>query len=118
MKAFNKARWFTIALTSGVLFSGTLAQAAITENPVGYVTRIYTYTDYGTGDVVFEVQNPPAACANGFWVRMSDVGAKSTYAYIMLAYSMQTPLRIGAYDTDIWPGSGGKYCRLYFAGTP
>lgn len=92
------------------------AEAAITDNPVGLITGIYTYTDYGTGDVVISVENPPSACQHGFWIRMTDVGAKTAYAQVLAAYLAKTPMRMGGYDDQMWAGSTGKYCRLYFVG--
>jgi hypothetical protein len=90
---------------------------AITDNPVGLVTAVYTYTDYGGGDVIVTVQNAPAACQHGFWIRMSDPGAKTVFAEVLAAYHAQTPLRMGGYDDQLWPGSTGKHCRLYFVGS-
>ena len=105
-----------IATALGSCLLSCVALAATTDNPVGLVTGVYTYTDYGTGDVVVTVQNPPSACQHGYWIRMTDAGAKTTYAQILAAYYAKTPLRIGGYDDQMWPGSTGKYCRLYFAG--
>ena len=62
------------------------------------------------------VQNPPPACQHGFWIRMTDAGAKTTYALVLSAYQAKTNLRMGGYDNELWPGSSGKYCRMYFVG--
>jgi hypothetical protein len=93
-----------------------IAQAAITDNPVGLVTGIYSYTDYGTGDVAITVQNPPTACQDGFWIRMTDAGAKNVFAQVLAAYHAGTAVRMGGYDNQLWTGSSGRYCRLYFVG--
>ena len=45
----TKVRSIAIA---AVLSGACVATAATTDNPVGLVTGIYTYTDFGTGDVV------------------------------------------------------------------
>ena len=109
----TKVRSIAIA---AVLSGACVATAATTDNPVGLVTGIYTYTDFGTGDVVVIVQNPPPACQHGFWIRMTDAGAKTTYALVLSAYQAKTNLRMGGYDNELWPGSSGKYCRMYFVG--
>jgi hypothetical protein len=109
----TKLAW-TAAL--GSIWFAFAAHATITDNPVGLVNGIYTYTDYGTGDVIVVVQSPPAACQNGFWIRMTDAGAKTVYAQVLAAYYTKTPLRMGGYDDQMWAGSTGKYCRLYFTG--
>jgi hypothetical protein len=110
------SKLFRIAWIFSSVLVSLAAHAATTDNPVGLVTGVYTYTDYGTGDVVVTVENPPAPCQHGFWIRMTDAGAKTTFAQVLAAYHAKTPLRIGGYDDQMWPGSTGKYCRMYFVG--
>jgi hypothetical protein len=100
----------------GALLVALSAHAAITDNSVGEITAIYSYSDYGTGDVVITVQNAPAACQHGYWIRMTDVGAKTVYAQVLAAFHAKTGLRVGGYDDQLWAGSSGKYCRIYFVG--
>jgi hypothetical protein len=92
------------------------APAATTDNPVGLVTGIFSYTDYGGGDIIIVVQNPPPACQHGFWIRLADPGSKTVFAHVLEAYQAKATLRMGGYDNELWPGSSGKYCRLYFVG--
>jgi len=77
------------------------APAATTDNPVGLVTAIYTYTDYGGGDIVITVQSAPAACQHGFWIRLADPGSKTVFAQVLSAYQAKTPLRMGGYDNEM-----------------
>ena len=104
-----------ITIIAGILAT-FIAHAATTDNPVGLITGMYSYTDYGTGDVVITVQTPPPACQHGFWIRMTDPGAKTVFAQVLAAYHASTPLRMGGYDNSLWPGSTGTYCRVYFVG--
>jgi hypothetical protein len=94
---------------------GAAAQATVNAQ-VGELKGVWTYTDYGTGDVVIVVQNPPAGCVDGFWLRMTDVGAKTVYANLLAAYYTKTRLRIDGYDNQLWAGSTGQYCRIYAVG--
>lgn len=111
-------RYLQLVVTLGSLVVSCAAHAVLIDPPSGegLITGIYTYTDYGTGDVVVTVQVAPAACQHGYWIRMTDVGAKQTYALILSAYHARTALRIGGYDDQLWAGSSGKYCRIYYAG--
>jgi hypothetical protein len=83
---------------------------------VGKVTRIYTYTDIN--DVIVQVESPLAGCADGFWLRMSDTGAKTVYSQVLAAQAANTPLQITAAETQLWPQSAtGQFCRLSVVAT-
>jgi len=111
---FMSVKLTTLLVGLGV-FAATTAEAAIVGSVVGPVKHYYSYTDYGTGDVVIVVTNPPATCPGGFWVRMSDPGAKNVVAELLAAVASQIPMQIWGYDdlANIWPGSGTATCRLY-----
>jgi hypothetical protein len=109
-------RRFYIATVVGSVLMSLASYASTTDNPVGLIIGVYTYTDYGAGDVVVVVENPPLACQHGFWIRMTDAGAKTTFAQVLAAFHAKTPMRMGGYDDQMWAGSTGKYCRLYYAG--
>jgi hypothetical protein len=94
------------------------APASAVDGNVGTVTHLYVYSDYGTGDVVIRVQTPLSGCQHGFWLRMTDAGAKLVYAKLLTAQETNSPLRISAHESDIWPGSSGQYCRISMVGTP
>lgn len=82
---------------------------------VGTITRLYSYTQFGGGDVVVEFSNVPTQCAQGFWLSASDGGAKNSYALLLSAYHTQAAVRIVAEDTQMWPGSSTSICRILAA---
>jgi hypothetical protein len=111
------------ALVSAVTAISTLsvsvpAQAAYVDANVGLVTRIFTYSTHGTGDIAISVQNPGVGCQHGYWLRMTDAGAKNIYAQILAYQLAEKPLRIGGYSDQRWTGSTGDYCRIDFVGNP
>jgi hypothetical protein len=75
------------------------------------VTKFHTYTDYGNGDVVFNVDATFAGC-DGFWLSPADPGFKQAYAALMMVKAAGMSVVVFAYDTQLWPGSGDKYCRV------
>lgn len=89
------------------------SQAAVVIGSGIRILRIWTYTDYGLGDVQISVDSPPATCPGGFWIRMSDAGAKSTLANLLSLQAQGVPVSIYAYDDSLWTGSASATCRLY-----
>jgi hypothetical protein len=80
------------------------------------IAAMYTYTQYGGGDVQILVANPVTGCSGGFWLKATDSGFKTTYALLLSAYHAGNQLRIGGEDADIWTGSGAPHCRMTYAG--
>lgn len=90
------------------------ARATVVGGAVGAITQVWSYADYaGVGDVVVLVTNPPAGCGSGFWIRMSDPGAKQLFAMAMSHQLAGSNVQAYAYDDQLWSGSGGQVCRLY-----
>ena len=102
-------------LGAGVaLFAPSTADAALVGgSPNGLIKHYYSYSDFGTGDVVIWVTTPPATCPGGFWVRMTDPGAKNVVAQLLTAVATQMPLIIWGYDDQLWPGTTTPTCRIY-----
>lgn len=75
------------------------------------ITNLWVYTDFGGGDVAFQITASSGGCY-GFWLRAADPGFKSAYASLMAMYTTQTPMAIYADDSDIWTGSGNTYCKV------
>jgi len=90
------------------------ASAALTDDPVGKITQLHTYSDFGNGDIVIKVESPPASCPGGFWIRPTDPGAKASYANALAAFHAGAAVRIGSYNDQLWAGSATAYCRLYY----
>jgi hypothetical protein len=101
---------------AALLLWSTITFAAVVGGPVGKIQTLWTYSDFGTGDVVFTPQSPLSSCPNGFWIRMTDAVAKSVYAQVLAAYHAQTVLVVYAYDDSIWSGSSGIFCRVHGVG--
>lgn len=107
------ARALTLFLAAALLPGVSVAteREAITT-----IKAIYSYTQFGGGDVMVQVASPPAGCTKGFWLSgPNDPGFKATYALLISAYHAQSTVRIGGDDAQLWSGSGDVYCRLTFA---
>jgi hypothetical protein len=61
--------------------------------------------------------SPLSTCQLGFWLRMSDVGAKQTYAQLLSYQLTGTSIKVYGFDDQIWSGSAGRYCRIYTVGS-
>ena len=107
------AQWL-LGLIVGLAVSGVV-EAAIVNGAVGSIKSVYTYSDFGTGDMTFQVTSPLATCPDGFWIRMTDAGAKTLVAEVLMAVSASMPISAWGYDdaANAWSGSSGHYCRLY-----
>jgi hypothetical protein len=101
-----------VLLTTFVVGTSNVSVAAEVTAAVGRIVHLYTFTDFGNGDVVFATQSVPPTCQDGFWVRMTDPGAKTAVAQIMAAFHSGAALNIWASDSDIWSGSSGRFCRV------
>lgn len=102
------------ALTCGIL-QADFAHAI----PVGnwgspsLITKIYSYSDYGGGDVVFKLAVSVPGCEDGFWLRPSDAGFQRNLAIIMSARFAGSPVIAEGNNNEFWPGSAGHFCRLH-----
>jgi hypothetical protein len=77
----------------------------------GRIVYFYSYSD--SNDALFTTQNAGATCQDGFWVRMTDPGAKTVVAQIMAALHSGAPVAVWAEDGQVWPGSfSGRFCRV------
>jgi hypothetical protein len=116
-KAKLSAPTFLLACLFGtgiVPFAISTAHAALVGgSAVGPIQHYYSYSDFGIGDVVIRVSTPPPTCPGGFWVRMTDPGAKNVVAQLLTAVAAQIPLIIWGYDDQLWPGTTTATCRLY-----
>ena len=100
-------------LVAAIMFVAQSASwATVVGGTVGTISAVWSYTDFGTGDVVIIVANPLATCQQGFWLRMTDVGAKQTYAMILTYQAMGLSLNAYGYVDQLWSGTSGRYCRL------
>lgn len=106
-----------IALASVAIVGMAFLQPAnatiVTTSATVTITQIHSFSDSGSGDVVFTVSTALTGCAGGFWLRPSDAGFKAIYSSLLLSYANHTPILISAYNDSIWTGSTANYCRVY-----
>lgn len=97
---------------SFLVLVSNLANAALVS-VTGKVTSTYSYSDFGTGDVVFQMNSIGVGCEAGFWLRPTDPGFKSNLSVLLAAHLSGRTVFVQGYNDSIWVGSSGKYCRLY-----
>lgn len=95
------------------VLSCSSSYAATVSSPVTKVNYLSSYNQYGGGDVVFSVENPAGGCENGFYLSKSDPGFSQNLAMILSAYQAKNPVTVYGLSDQIWPGSAGKFCKLY-----
>ena len=89
------------------------AQAALVgDYTVRTIVEVFTFSDFGGGDVVLKVTPQIAGCEGGFWLRPVDPGFKINAAAVFMAFQGKTGVRIWAYNDQLWTGSGSPTCRL------
>lgn len=89
------------------------APAAATVVPAsGTIIQINTYAEFGNGDVVFRLSNHVAGCEGGFWLSPSQLGFKTTVAFIMQARATGETITVGGNDALIWSGSASRFCKV------
>lgn len=77
------------------------------------VTDVFSYTNYGNGDVAFRVENSIDECSHGYWFNKSDAGYNANLTMIIAAYQAKNTVKIYGLPDQLWAGSSGKYCKLY-----
>lgn len=87
------------------------AQAVVYTTPV-HITLIHAYTQYGGGDVVFQVDGSFAGCY-GYWLSPNDDGFKQAYAMLPMVKATSAAIVVYADETQLWSGSGSNYCRVH-----
>jgi hypothetical protein len=102
----------TIGLIAAFFTSGAFAQAAL-QSPSTTLSAVYSYNQWGNGDVAFKVANPIPECIDGYWLTKADAGFQTNMATILLAFQGNTSVVIYGIPSQLWSGSTGKYCKLY-----
>lgn len=90
------------------------ADASIYGTNASTVTTVDTYTQFGSGDVVFTLANNSlqSACPSGFWIKGTDPGAKTAAGELLAAFHAGKPVMICADTAVIWTGSGSPACLV------
>jgi hypothetical protein len=99
-----------------VMFFTVPYVGAAQEDSHGRIKNIYTYVQYGGGDIIVQVSNPSPNCGGGFWLSVEDPGFDSTLSFLLSGYHAQSTFHFSGDNTQIWGGSGAKYCRLTSVG--
>ncbi len=94
-----------------LLFFSSVANSAV-QTVTSKVDLIGTYSTYGDGDVVFQLDDELSGCEGGLWLRKSDPGFDSHLNLLLSAFHANTKLTIGAHTDQLWSGSTKKYCRV------
>jgi len=83
----------------------------------GYITiqELITFPEYGDGDVIVKVDDGAsiAECADGFWLSPNQNGFNSNLSFLLSAFQAGNNVKIHAHTSQLWPGSSGKYCKIY-----
>lgn len=101
-----------IVVATALMSCSISAFSAIVGGQAATITALYTYPQYGGGDVVITVSPSLPGCESGFWANPSDPGFKSVYAQLLVAWITQSVIRVWAYDDQIWSGASGSTCRI------
>ncbi len=79
----------------------------------GKISALTSYTTYGNGDVLFEMEQLPASCNGGFWLKKDDPGFSSNLSIVLSAFHAGATIKAAGYDTELWPAaSSANYCRV------
>ena len=104
-----KLRRFLILAT----LVASCAHAAYVGTTMTKVALVSSYNQYGSGDVLFKVENPILECIDGYWLTKTDSGYQANVVMIITAFQAKTPVVVFGLSDQLWSGSGGKYCKLY-----
>lgn len=87
----------------------------IEHSNISQITSVKSYMNWGTGDVVFNIEDRTSTCV-GYWFNKNEPGYYANLSLLVSAYHAQSPLYISA-DTSTaakWDGSlSDHYCKLY-----
>ena len=104
------------SIAAVLALASAIANAAVVVS-TGTVSQLFTYQDFGGGDVVFRLSTQPSGCY-GFWLAPSQPGFKTTVAFIMKAQTTGESIQVGGDNAQIWNGSASPFCKVDFVGTP
>ncbi|WP_210330305.1 hypothetical protein [Aliikangiella sp. G2MR2-5] len=88
---------------------------AYSENESTDLTKInsvISYSTYGSGDVIFKVENPSTNCY-GYWINKNDMGFNANLTIIIAAYQAKNTVVAKGLTDEKWAGSSKNWCKLY-----
>jgi hypothetical protein len=112
---FEKSRWMSarvlgVTLALAMLALAPPASAAIVVAS-GTITHMNTYPEFGGGDFVFRLSNQVAGCEGGFWLSPSQLGFKTTVAFVLQARATGDTITVAGNNALMWNG-GASYCKV------
>ena len=98
-----------------LLISGSLNAALVGDGNPRRITSMNSYPELGGGDVTVYLDVPVSSACYGLWLRPTDPGFKQSLAVITAARFTNTPVKVWAFDDQVWSGSspGAVFCRAY-----
>ncbi len=91
--------------------------SAINTNNIGSgsttVSAVYSYSEFGGGDVYFTINDPIAECSKGYWFRKTDPGFEANLSMLLAAYHASSTVVIYGLPDEPWSGTSPTACRLY-----
>jgi hypothetical protein len=73
------------------------------------VSRFDAYDDFGGGgDIAIWAATAVAQCPDGVYIKGTMPGKSTMFSMVMLAASVNKPIKAYVLDTDIWTGTSGK----------
>ncbi|KZN37871.1 hypothetical protein N480_14100 [Pseudoalteromonas luteoviolacea S2607] len=95
-----------------VLFCANV-NASVTASSYTKITAIESYSSYGDGDVIFQLENPESSCSGGYWMKKSTPGFEANLSMILASYHAQSKVQIRGFPGTLWGGSKSPYCHVY-----
>jgi hypothetical protein len=113
----KRALWdFVMFAVIGCFCSQQATATVVTPAAAVTVTVSYAYTSYLGGDFVFSTSDNAPGCYSGWYIKSSDPGFKAAVAAVLTAQAAGSYIVVYGDNADIWPGSGGQYCRVQTVG--
>jgi len=82
------------------------------------ITQIEVDPEFGSGDAVSILSTQVAGCEGGYWILLSQLGFKQTFAFILQARATGQSITAAGSNALIWNGSSTKYGKLGWVTVP
>jgi len=99
----------SLAMLLGVL---VMSAAPAWSKPVSSAFGQVTNFDQYSGDTLVFMENNPAACAQGFWMRPTHPGFKDNLAELEKAIHSKARVKLTGNDEQRWPQTEDLRCQL------
>lgn len=104
---------YTLLVFSFLVLSASLPlNAEILKTESGEITKLYSYDDYGNGDVYIPFLTGLNACPNGVYLSPQSPGFKTMVSFILTAYTANKKVQFQVYSDQIWNGSVTLNCKV------